>query len=63
MEANNPLLRRRVRYRGKRPFPFALGVEVATIGVVPLSFGTAIIEERLSPGATKMTAIGLGHFL
>ncbi len=42
---------------------FALGVEVATIGVVPLSFGTAIIEgASLTWGATKMTAIGLGHF-
>ena len=42
---------------------FALGVEVATIGVVPLSFGTAIIEgASLTWSATKMTAVGLGHF-
>ena len=42
---------------------FALGVEVATIGVVPLSFGSALIEgASLTWSATKMTAIGLGHF-
>ena len=45
------------------PSRFALGVEVATIGVVPLSFSSALIEgASLTWSATKMTAIGLGHF-
>ena len=40
-----------------------IGVEVATVGVVPLSFGSAIIEGvSLTWGATKMTAVGLWHF-
>lgn len=45
------------------PFRYALGVEVATVGVVPLSLGAAITEgASLTWGATKLTAIGLGHF-
>ena len=41
----------------------ALGVEIAIIGVVPLSFGAAIVEgAQLTWGATKMTAVGLWHF-
>ncbi len=41
----------------------ALGVEVATIGVVPISFGSAIVEgARLTWGATVLTAQGLWHF-
>ncbi|MDP2655283.1 MAG: M50 family metallopeptidase [bacterium] len=41
----------------------AIGVEVATIGVVPLSFWAAITEgASLTWGATKLTAIGLWHF-
>lgn len=45
------------------PSRFALGVEVATIGISPLSVGTAIIEgAHLTWSATKLTAIGLGHF-
>jgi len=41
----------------------ALGVEVATIGVVPLSFGSAIVEgAKLTWEATKLTAIGLWDF-
>ncbi len=45
------------------PSRLALGVEVATIGVVPLSFSSALIEgASLTWGATKMTAIGLAHF-
>jgi regulator of sigma E protease len=45
------------------PTRSALGVEVATIGVVPLSFGAAITEGAvLTWEATKLTAIGLGHF-
>ncbi len=45
------------------PFRFALGVEVATVGVVPLSLGVAITEgAALTWGATKLIAIGLGHF-
>ncbi len=40
-----------------------LGVEVATIGVVPLPFGAAITEGAiLTWEMTKMTAVGLGHF-
>ncbi len=42
---------------------YALGVEVATIGVVPLSLGSAIIEgARLTWSATQLTAVGLWHF-
>lgn len=45
------------------PFRYALGVEVATVGVVPLSFFTAVTEgASLTWEATKMTAVGLGHF-
>ncbi len=42
---------------------YALGVEVATIGIVPLSLGAALTEgASLTWGATKMTAVGLWHF-
>ncbi len=42
---------------------YALGIEVATIGVVPLSFGEALTDgARLTWGATVLTAAGLGHF-
>lgn len=45
------------------PTRSALGVEVATIGIVPLSVGAAIIEgATLTWGATVATAQGLGHF-
>ncbi len=45
------------------PFRFALGIEVAPVGVLPLSFGAAIVEgAHLTWSATKMTALGLGHF-
>ncbi|MDO8742144.1 MAG: M50 family metallopeptidase [bacterium] len=45
------------------PSRYALGVEVATVGTVPLSFVDAIVEgAQLTWTATKMTAIGLGHF-
>ena len=45
------------------PFRFALGVEVATVGVVPLSLGEAITEgASLTWGAIQLTAIGLLHF-
>lgn len=45
------------------PSRVALGVEVATVGVVPLSLGRALVEgASLTWTATKMTAIGLGHF-
>ncbi|TSC64711.1 MAG: site-2 protease [Parcubacteria group bacterium Gr01-1014_91] len=45
------------------PSRYALGVEVATIGVVPLSLGSAIIEgARLTWSATQLTAVGLWHF-
>lgn len=41
----------------------ALGVEVATIGIVPLSFISALSEgARLTWGATVITAVGLYHF-
>lgn len=41
----------------------ALGVEVATIGVIPLSFGEALIEgASLTWGAISFTAVGLWHF-
>jgi len=45
------------------PRRYALGVEVGTVGVVPLSFGTAIIEgASLTWGATELTAEGLWQF-
>ena len=45
------------------PSRYALGVEVVTVGVVPLSFGTAMIEgAQITWGATKLTAVGLWHF-
>lgn len=45
------------------PSRYALGVEVATVGIVPLSFGAAITEgASLTWGATLLTAEGLGHF-
>lgn len=45
------------------PFRFALGVEVATVGVVPLSLDAAITEgASLTWGATVLTAKGLWHF-
>ena len=45
------------------PFRYALGVEVATIGVVPLSVGAALIEgASLTWSATVLTAAGLWHF-
>ena len=45
------------------PSRSALGVEVATVGVVPLSFGAAITEgASLTWSATKLTAVGLWHF-
>jgi regulator of sigma E protease len=45
------------------PSRAALGVEVATVGVVPLSFGAAIAEgASLTWGATALTAVGLWHF-
>ncbi|MFA5942550.1 MAG: site-2 protease family protein [Candidatus Paceibacterota bacterium] len=45
------------------PSRAALGVEVATIGIVPLSLGAAIIEgASLTWSAIVLTAVGLGHF-
>jgi len=45
------------------PSRYALGVQVATIGVVPLSFGAAIIEgASLTWGSLVLTAQGLLHF-
>ncbi len=45
------------------PSRYALGVEVATVGVVPLAFGAAITEwASLTWGATLLTAEGLWHF-
>ena len=45
------------------PSRYALGVEVATIGVVPVSFGAAIVEgANLTWDATILTAKGLWHF-
>jgi regulator of sigma E protease len=45
------------------PTRYALGVEVATVGVVPLSFGAAITEgASLTWGALVLTAQGLAHF-
>src|SRR3989344_2923210 len=45
------------------PSRYALGVEIATVGVTPLSLGAAIIEGAvLTWGATKLTAQGLWQF-
>ena len=45
------------------PSRYVLGIEVVTVGVVPLSFGTAMIEgAQITWGATKLTAVGLWHF-
>ena len=45
------------------PLRPALGVEVATIGVIPLSFGSAIVEgATLTWGSIKITAVGLWNF-
>ena len=45
------------------PLRAALGVEVATIGVVPVSFGAAITQgAQLTWDATMLTAQGLWHF-
>lgn len=45
------------------PTRFALGVEIATIGVVPLSFGAAIVEgASLTWDTLVLTAEGLWHF-
>lgn len=45
------------------PSRFALGVEVATVGIVPLSFFSSITEGAiLTWEATKMTAVGLVNF-
>ena len=45
------------------PSRYALGVEVAPVGVVPLSFKDAVIEgAQLTYGATILTAQGLWHF-
>jgi regulator of sigma E protease len=45
------------------PSRYALGVEVATIGVLPISFGSAIVEgASFTWGAITLTAEGLWHF-
>ena len=45
------------------PTRFALGVSVATIGIVPLSFWSALTQgATLTWGALTLTAQGLGHF-
>lgn len=45
------------------PSRYALGVEVATVGVVSLPLGAAIVQgASLTWGATKLTATGLWHF-
>lgn len=45
------------------PNAYALGVEVFTVGVVPLSFGAALVEgASLTWSAIKLTAMGLVGF-
>ena len=45
------------------PSRFALGVEVATVGIVAVSFSDAIIKgATLTWGAIYLTAVGLWHF-
>ena len=45
------------------PSRYALGVEVATIGIAPLSLGTALIQgASLTWGIITLTATGLWHF-
>ena len=52
--------------KGTGPFDpsrAVLGVEVATVGVLPLPLGSAIVEgASLTWEATRLTAIGLWHF-
>jgi regulator of sigma E protease len=45
------------------PSRYALGVDVVTIGVLPLSIGAALTQgAELTWGATVLTATGLAHF-
>jgi regulator of sigma E protease len=45
------------------PERYALGIEVAPIGTLPMSLGTALVEgARFTWGATRLTAEGLWHF-
>lgn len=45
------------------PARYAIGIEVATIGVVPLSFSAAMSEgARLTWGVIKISAVGLWQF-
>jgi regulator of sigma E protease len=45
------------------PTRYALGVALATVGVVPLPFGAAIVEgASLTWGAIELTAVGLSNF-
>jgi regulator of sigma E protease len=47
----------------KEPARFALGVEVAPVGILPISLGAAITEgASLTWGAITLTAEGLWHF-
>ncbi|PIR83157.1 hypothetical protein COU19_02010 [Candidatus Kaiserbacteria bacterium CG10_big_fil_rev_8_21_14_0_10_56_12] len=43
---------------------YALGIQVATVGIVPLSIGAALGEgARITGEATRLTAVGLVNFL
>lgn len=45
------------------PSRAALGVEVAATGIVPLTFGAAVVQgASLTWGALSLTAVGLWHF-
>lgn len=45
------------------PSRYALGVEIGTIGTVPVSFGSALVEgAALTWGSVVLTAKGLAHF-
>lgn len=45
------------------PSRYALGIEIVTVGTVPISPGAALVEgASLTWGATKLTALGLWHF-
>ena len=45
------------------PSRYALGIDVGTVGVLPLSFGAAVMKgASLTWGAVALTAQGLAHF-
>lgn len=47
----------------KQPDRYVIGVEIATVGIVPLGVGEAIVEgAKLTWGVITVSAVGLWHF-